>query len=56
MPKNAPIGLKIGQNLALIMFFKNQSENGHLYSQMDPLSGRNVRFLVKKWCSKMELF
>ena len=55
MPKNAPIGLKIGHNLALIMFFKNQPENGHLHGHSDPASARNVHFLAQSehfWASE----
>ena len=54
--KNAPIKLKIGRKVARIVFFKNQLHNGDLHCQMDPRRARNVHFLVKKWCSKIEPF
>ena len=44
MPKNAPIGLQLGQNFALIIFFKNQESLGNLHHQMDPPSTGNVDF------------
>ena len=56
MPENAPIMLKIGKEAPLMMFFKNQLDNGDLQGHSDPRSAKNVHFLVKKWCSKMEPF
>ena len=56
MAENAPIMLKIGKEVALMVFFKNQLDNGDLHGHNDPASARNVYFSVKKWCSKMEPF
>ena len=54
--KNALIKLRIDKKVVFILFLKNQLHNGDLHCQMDPRSARNVHFLVKKWCSKMEPF
>ena len=56
MAENAPIMLKIGKEAPLMMFFKNQLDNGDLQGHSDPWSAKNVHFSVKKWCSKMEPF
>ena len=56
MAKNAPIMLKIGKELPLMVFFKNQLDNALFHGYIDPASAKNVHFSVKKWCSKMEPF
>ena len=56
MAENAPIMLKIGKEVPLMVFFKNQFDNGDLHGHIDPPSAKNVHFSVKKWCSKMEPF
>ena len=56
MAENAPIMLKIGKEVPLMVFFKNQLDNGDLQGRSDPASARNVHFSVKKWCSKMKPF
>ena len=56
MAENAPIMLKIGKEVPLMVFFKNQLDNGDLQGHNDPWSAKGVHFSDKSGCSKMEPF
>ena len=56
MAKSASILIKLGKKAALMIFFKNQLDNGHLDHHNEPQNVKYIDFFVEKCCLRMESF
>ena len=56
MAKNASIFIKLGRKVALIMFFTNHLDNGHLNGKSGLQNAKYIDFFVEKCCLRMDSF